>query len=256
MNDELIGVEEMMAADGFIDFYGVLDLPRTAASEEILENINALYQDAQTNRDHRIPARRREYSLLLEILPQARTILTDKARRKRYDAYCNAVQMQLPRMPYTDFFNDLMREKDVVDTRSDILTVRDLSRLRTTMPEAAGNGNGAMPKPQPQAAAVAVASPKPAPAPVAAPVVAPPIEEAVNAPVAAPTPKPLVSNTPAVERLFPYQALVGGAIVLLGMIGTLPPLAGVPVVMAAPLALICGGVTAYVFSMTAEPLEA
>jgi hypothetical protein len=39
MNDELIGVEGLMAEDGYINFYSLLRVERTAAPEEIIENI-------------------------------------------------------------------------------------------------------------------------------------------------------------------------------------------------------------------------
>jgi hypothetical protein len=256
MNDELIGVDELMADDGYVNFYSLLAVERTATPEAIIDSINALYQEAQTNRDHRVSARRREYGLLLEILPQARTILTDKSRRKRYDAYCNAVEMQLPRMPYTDFFNDLMREKEAVDARSDILTVRDLSRLRSISPEGASSDGTAI-------KSVATAKPQPINEVVAEKeVITTPSttshsqEEIVSPPVATSEQKLTKVSTPAPTTSSPIQALVGGGIVFLGMLASLPAYAAIPIVLATPLSLICAGVTAYVFSMTNEPSEA
>jgi hypothetical protein len=266
MNDELIGVEGLMAEDGYINFYSLLRVERTAAPEEIIENINALYQEAQTNRDHRVSARRREYGILMEILPQARTVLTDKARRKRYDAYCNAVDMQLPRMPYPDFFDDLIREREALDARSDILTVRDLSRLRsftseTSNSEGAASKSTVTPK-QELVKEVAtdpevITTPTPtslSPQGVASlPVVSAPISTSVQTEIGF-TQSPIPA--PASSYYFPKSALIGGVIVFLGMLASLPTYAAVPLVLATPLSLISAAVTTYVFALAAEPSEA
>src|SRR5689334_1887599 len=103
---------EAQHADGFVDFYSLIGVSSTLGSDELRDQINALYKEAQTDRDHRTPARRREAQLLLELLPQARTILLDPKRRRRYDAYRGAVEMQSPRMPFSEFLPGLIAERE------------------------------------------------------------------------------------------------------------------------------------------------
>lgn len=256
MNNELSGIEKAIHPDGFVDFYLLLGVNSATPGDELQKTINTLYQDAQTNRDHRIQARRREYQTLLELLPHARTILLNEARRKRYNAYRNAVEMQLPRLPYTDFFEGLIREKDAIDTKTDIFTLRDLSRLRAT---SAGT-EVASPAPLTSESTKTEAEKREPARLEAAPAVSVPSASAATVAMP-PMPAPETTATdpmPVAQSAarFPLQSAIGGLCVLGGMLAALPPLAGVPIVIAAPLALICAGVIAYVFSLATETTEA
>jgi hypothetical protein len=237
MNEAPRGIEKATQEDGFVNFYTAFGLTPAAPAEEIQETLNAKFQEAQNNRDHRVPARRREYQLLLETLPQARTILLDAARRKRYDAYCQAREMGSPHMPYAEFLSGLLREKDVEEVRADILTLRDLSRLRLVTPE-------------PQNPVTEISTPG-----TVSPVQKVTVAEEIQTPTptmekSAPVEAPRVSSPPATR--FPLAALAGGAMVLGGLLACLPTLAGVPPVLTAPLALVSAGVTAYVFALAAR----
>lgn len=192
-----------------------------------------MYQEAQTHRDHRVVARRREYQTLLEILPQARTVLLDAPRRKRYNAYCMAVEMDSPRIPYPEFLTGLMRQKEAEDTRSDILTVRDLSRLRLAAPESpSATKNFVAPEDAPEVAA------SPTPAAIAEEQPLPQTKETAIAPEAP-------------EQRFIAPPWIGAAVVFAGLLAFLPSMAGVSMILSAPLACISAGVTAYVFAIAA-----
>ncbi|RYE99415.1 MAG: hypothetical protein EOO77_35585 [Oxalobacteraceae bacterium] len=134
---------EAQHADGFIDFYTLLAATPSVGAEELREQINTLYKDAQTDRDHRTPTRRREAQLLLELLPQARTILLDPKRRRRYDAYRGAVEMQSPRMPFEEFLPSLLNERESVPAAADILSVsrRSIKTVNAPTAEAAAVGD-------------------------------------------------------------------------------------------------------------------
>ncbi|BCM91728.1 hypothetical protein IAD21_03603 [Abditibacteriota bacterium] len=220
-------VLEAQHADGFVDFYTLIAAAPSVGDEELREQINALYKDAQTDRDHRTPARRREAQLLLEWLPQARTILLDPKRRRRYDAYRGAVEMQSPRMPFEEFLPALLNERETTPDAADILSVSRRSVKTAAAP--------VVEVPVVVQAPVVV---EPTPAPVvAAPVVAPP---------ASPSPA-----KPAKPRL-PMGSVLGGAGTFFGLIATLPTLASLPVGAYAPLAIMSAIVVGYVFSLTGE----
>ena len=202
---------EAQHADGFVDYYALINTSSSTDDDDLREQINALYKEAQTNRDHRTPARRREAEVLLELLPQARTVLLDPKRRRRYDAYRGAVEMQSPRMAFEEFLPSLLAEKEKAPAGADILS---LSPRTLKAP------------PAPQAE-------------LAAPVIeAPPLSQAT-----APTQK---SRSIAL----PLGSVVGGAGTLIGLSATLPTLAGLPLAVCAPLALLSAGVVGYVFSLT------
>ena len=78
---------DAVESDGFVDYYRLLDLAHDAPSDNLQARIAELYNDAQANRDHRNMSKRQQYQLMLELLPQARTILSDDERRTQYDAY-------------------------------------------------------------------------------------------------------------------------------------------------------------------------
>ena len=205
---------EAQHADGFVDYYALINTSSSTDNETLREQINALYKEAQTNRDHRTPTRRREAEFLLELLPQARTVLLDPKRRRRYDAYRGAVEMQSPRMAFEEFLPSLLAEKEKAPTGADILSLSPRTLKAPLAP-------GAEPV-----------------APVK--VEAPPVPEA-----ATPTSK---SRSIAL----PLGSIVGGAGTFLGLITTLSMLVGLPLAVCALLALLGAGVVGYVFSLAGE----
>lgn len=240
MNANLSTVENALSADGFVDFYQILDASPDTPAAQIQENINARYQEAQTHRDHRVPARRRESQLLLETLPQARTILLDPARRKRYNAYCVAVAMQTPRIPYPEFLSGLLREKEEIDAGTDILTVRDLSRLRAGAPEIIDGPKRAVALPQSALNEAAT--------PIA-------IAEVLNLEAEKIAP-PEIALATTLKLRFSPQAWCGGAVVLVILLVFLPLLAQVSYLWCVPLAILSALVTAHVFSLAGDAIIA
>ena len=225
-------LESATKPDGFVDFYTLLNLAPHASEDDLREAINALYKEAHTNRDHRIAAQKREAHGLLEILPHARTVLLTPTRRKRYNAYRGAVEMGSPRLPYSEFFQSLTMERDEMRKRAEVLAVRDLGSLRL---QAQANDSGVAREhamsmnfngSRANGAARFVDEPKP--------------ESQI--PIARPEP---ASST----KRAALPSIIGGAVVLAGLLVSLPVLTGVSVVVAAILALVSAFVTAHVFSL-------
>lgn len=75
------------AAPDFIDFYQLLGADAEATTTALRRKINDLYQEAQSNRDHRNPTKRRRYEALCDLLPYCRIVLLDPDKRARYDRY-------------------------------------------------------------------------------------------------------------------------------------------------------------------------
>ena len=75
------------AAPDFMDFYQLLGADSEATTTALRRRINDLYTEAQSNRDHRNPTKRRRYEALCELLPYCRIVLLDPDKRARYDRY-------------------------------------------------------------------------------------------------------------------------------------------------------------------------
>jgi hypothetical protein len=71
----------------FINFYDLLGAQTEATTTALRRRINELYSEAQNNRDHRNPNKRRQYEALCELLPYCRIVLLDPDKRARYDRY-------------------------------------------------------------------------------------------------------------------------------------------------------------------------
>ncbi len=87
MNNTTIQANGSGAASDFIDFYQLLGADQEATTTALRRRINDLYTEAQSNRDHRNPAKRRRYEALCELLPYCRIVLLDPDKRVRYDRY-------------------------------------------------------------------------------------------------------------------------------------------------------------------------
>ena len=70
-------------ADGFVDYYELLQMPSSSSEEELRGRIQGLYSEAQANRDHRNLNKRRDYQALLEYLPQARNVLIEDQTKRQ-----------------------------------------------------------------------------------------------------------------------------------------------------------------------------
>ena len=75
------------ASSDFIDFYQLLGADHEATTTALRRRINDLYTEAQSNRDHRNPTKRKRYEALCELLPYCRIVLLDPDKRVRYDRY-------------------------------------------------------------------------------------------------------------------------------------------------------------------------
>lgn len=117
-------VSDAVKPNGFVDFYMMLGLEPGASLEDARARINALYSEAQANRDHRNLNKRREYQTLLEYLPQARTALLDADKRTQYDAYLTKVESGAATDSFTTFMGQLSGATAQED-RTDVLGVQD-----------------------------------------------------------------------------------------------------------------------------------
>ena len=90
-------------ADEFVDFYEALNLSPEAERKEVHRRISDLYLEAQRNLDHRDFQTRVKYQEMFEVvLPRARYILLDAARREDYDHLVRAfrgVEAPVPQAP-------------------------------------------------------------------------------------------------------------------------------------------------------------
>lgn len=112
--------------DGFIDFYEMLEVEPDATLTRIRTTINALYNEAQANRDHRNLNRRREYQTLLQVLPQAREFLLEEKKRARYDAFRDEVQRGVTAISFEDWTRQLKEEEAGPGAdRSAVLGIQD-----------------------------------------------------------------------------------------------------------------------------------
>jgi hypothetical protein len=112
--------------DGFIDFYELLEVEPDATVTRIRTTINALYNDAQSNRDHRNLNRRREYQNLLQLIPQAREYLLEEKKRERYDLFRDDYQRGSAAMSFEDWQHSLKEEEEnAKGDRSAVLGIQE-----------------------------------------------------------------------------------------------------------------------------------
>lgn len=86
-----------MAQSEFIDLYELLHLPVESDVATVRKRLSEVYLEAQQNLDHRNAQKRLQYQQMYEIiLPQARHLLLDAARRAEYDRYLFAYRSGQP----------------------------------------------------------------------------------------------------------------------------------------------------------------
>ena len=111
-------------ADGFVDYYELLQMPSSSSEEELRGRIQGLYSEAQANRDHRNLNKRRDYQALLEYLPQARGVLVeDSTKRQAYDEYAAEARTGAAAQPFETFLARLAGEVPE-EERTDVLGVQ------------------------------------------------------------------------------------------------------------------------------------
>lgn len=109
----------------FLDYYELLDQPADATTATIRGRINDLYAEAQANRDHRNAQKRREYLLWLDLLPGARSLLTDESKRARYNEYRQKLQAGETVPPYADFLREVEGKPARSQEEAQVLGLRD-----------------------------------------------------------------------------------------------------------------------------------
>lgn len=117
-----------MKEDGFIDFYELLGVEPDATITRLRTTINALFNEAQSNRDHRNLNRRREYQTLLQLLPDAREFLLEEKKRERYDAFREDAQRGVGSTSFEDWVRSIREEEEAADAgRSAVLGVQGVT---------------------------------------------------------------------------------------------------------------------------------
>ena len=111
--------------DEYFDYYELLDQPQDATIAELRGRINDLYAEAQANRDHRNPQKRREYLLWLDVLPQMRSILTDETKRAKYDVYRQSMISGAEVTPYAEFLREVEGKPKASSEEASVLGLRE-----------------------------------------------------------------------------------------------------------------------------------
>jgi len=124
LSDRLAAIKD----DGFIDFYELLGVETDATTTRIRSTINTLYNEAQSNRDHRNLNRRREYQTLLQVLPHAREMLLEEKNRPRYDVFREEVGRGATSISFEDWARSLDEEKSGKGGHSSVLGVNETDR--------------------------------------------------------------------------------------------------------------------------------
>lgn len=130
-------IASAVRSDGFIDYYELLGVPGNASQELINMRINDLYSRAQSNREHRHIAKRREAEMLLELMPHCMDVLMDAENRIAYDHYAIAARAGAAPSDFETFMNDVIHESP--QARAGLLGVREgnstSNSASTTAPE-------------------------------------------------------------------------------------------------------------------------
>lgn len=115
---------DAVSADGFVDFYELLQMPQDAPSRELQDRMAALNSEALANSDHRNLNKRRDYQTLREYIPQARTALLDPAKRALYDDYASQARSGGAPSSFSTFMGQLSGQISD-EERTDVLGVQD-----------------------------------------------------------------------------------------------------------------------------------
>jgi hypothetical protein len=138
-----------VSPDEFLDYYELLDQPENATTAELRGRINDLYSEAQSNRDHRNPQKRREFQLWLDLLPTARSVMTDEAKRAKYDTYRKSLASGAIVPPYAEFLRELEGRPAPSQEQATVLGLREdapkpaADQARKAAPPAPTGGGGA-----------------------------------------------------------------------------------------------------------------
>lgn len=212
--------------DGFVDFYAMLDQPTDAPTIQLRSRLNEMYAEAQANRDHRNPQRRRQYATLLFWIPQARNVLLHEGKRAKYDAYAAQTKNGAQTVTFRAYLDELVGEIDSLNEGESILGLPDAdaplapaARLSPRLDAVRAAAGEAVKIAASSAGATTVdagSTPDITPFPASSPVndSAPPADMTASAPMAAarmssaPTPlpttsasiKPAATKTPEVAR--------------------------------------------------------
>ena len=125
MADITYHLAESQLDNGTIDFYTLLGESPDADTETLRAKIGAIYNHASANRDHRNLNKRREFQALLELLPAARTALSEEPKRARYDAYLAAARTDTADTDFETFMNDLLGNTLSDEDKTSLLGVQE-----------------------------------------------------------------------------------------------------------------------------------
>lgn len=122
--------------DGFVDYYELLALEPDATVTRLRTAINTLYNEAQANRDHRNLNRRRDYQILLQLLPQARTLLLEDENRKEYDLFRRDYQQGDASISFEDWMRNFEEKREAEHAEnSAVLGIQDAEEREKALAE-------------------------------------------------------------------------------------------------------------------------
>ncbi|HVF84658.1 MAG TPA: hypothetical protein VM821_01650 [Abditibacteriaceae bacterium] len=135
------------AASDFIDFYQLLGADSEATTTALRRRINDLYTEAQSNRDHRNPTKRRRYEALCELLPYCRTVLLDPDKRARYDRYREQFEAGSSVPSFEQMMDEIAgRIDDVSDNSDEKIGLPGVEGDDNLLPVTSGSLAGASPR--------------------------------------------------------------------------------------------------------------
>lgn len=134
MADTFYNISDAGLDDGTIDFYTLIQESPGADAETLSAKIQALYNQAQANRDHRNLTKRREYQTLLDWLPRAKSALLEPEKRARYNAYLASVQTGTAEIDFDDFMDDLLGHSETMEAKTGLLGVQDKNQQTRPRP--------------------------------------------------------------------------------------------------------------------------
>lgn len=125
MADNPFNISGAGLEDGTLDFYTLIQESPNADADTLRAKIQALYTEAQANRDHRNLNKRREYQTLLDWLPRAKSALLEPEKRARYNAYLASARSGTATEDFETFMNDLLGQNETLDEKTGLLGIQD-----------------------------------------------------------------------------------------------------------------------------------
>lgn len=117
-------------ADGFVDYYELINQEPDATITSLRSAINDLYTQAQANRDHRNLNKRRGYQEMLNLLPQAREFLLEDHIRHQYNIYREESLSGIAKQSFEEWKVAALKKEDEEEGNAVLGVQEEQQRLR------------------------------------------------------------------------------------------------------------------------------